>query len=121
VRVTQFFEFMSTVLSSSSDDTTVRLPSIHLQPIAAADVVDAVVEVATGRPLLGIRNVAGPDVFSLDELGRVTLAAHHDKRTVITDDKSGMFADVPGDVLTASPDARLAPTHYRDWMKTAGR
>ena len=36
---------------------------------------------ATGAPLQGIRNVAGPDVFPLDELGRVTLAARHDDRT----------------------------------------
>jgi uncharacterized protein YbjT (DUF2867 family) len=117
VRATQFFEFMDALVSSTSDDRTVRLPSIHLQPIAAADVVDAVVEVATGAPLMGIRNVAGPDVFALDELGRLTLAAHHDGRTVITDDKAGIFAAVTGDVLTAGPDARLASTHYRDWIQ----
>jgi uncharacterized protein YbjT (DUF2867 family) len=119
VRATQFFEFMSAVLSETSDDATVRLPSVHLQPIAAADVVDAVVEVATGEPLRGIRNVAGPDVFSLDEIGRVTLAARHDERTVVTDDKAGMFAAVPGDALTAGPGARLARTHYQDWIQTA--
>jgi uncharacterized protein YbjT (DUF2867 family) len=119
VRATQFFEFMDAVVSGTSDDTTVRLPSVHLQPIAAADVVDAVVEVATGAPLQGIRNVAGPDVFSLDELGRLTLAAHHDQRTVITDDQAGIFGGVTGDVLTAGPNARLAPTHYRDWIHAA--
>jgi uncharacterized protein YbjT (DUF2867 family) len=119
VRATQFFEFMQPLMSLTSDDTTVRLPSTHLQPIAAADVVDAVVEVATGKPLQGIWNVAGPDVFSLDELGRVTLAAQHDKRKVVTDDKAGMFAVISGDVLTASADAHLASTHYRDWIQTA--
>jgi uncharacterized protein YbjT (DUF2867 family) len=117
VRATQFFEFMDAVLSWTSDENTVRLPSTRIQPIAAADVVDAVVEVSTGAPLQGIRNVAGPDVFPLDELGRVTLAAQHDGRTVITDDQAGMFAAVTGDVLTAGPDARLAPTHYRDWIQ----
>jgi uncharacterized protein YbjT (DUF2867 family) len=119
VRATQFFEFMDAVLSETSDDTTVRLPSTRLQPIAAADVVDAVVEVSTGAPLQGIRNVAGLDVFPLDELGRVTLAARQDNRTVITDDNAGMFAAVTGDVLTAGPDAHLAPTHYQDWIQTA--
>src|SRR2546430_2487574 len=83
--------------------------------IATPDVVDAIVKVATGTPLQGIWNVAGPDVFSLDELGRVTLAAHHDKRTVITDEKAGVFAGVAGDALTAGPGVHLAPTHYRDW------
>lgn len=119
VRATQFFEFMDAVLSWTSDGDTVRLPATPLQPMAAADVVDAVVEVATGAPLRGIRNVAGPDVFALDELGRITLAAQHDSRTVITDDTAGMFAAVTGDVLIAGPDAHLAPTHYKDWMRQA--
>jgi uncharacterized protein YbjT (DUF2867 family) len=106
-------------VSETSDDTTVRLPSTRLQPIASADVGDAVVDVSTGTPLRGIRNVAGPDVFPLDELGRVTLAAQHDNRTVITDDTAGTFAGATGDVLTAGPDAHLAPTHYQDWIQTA--
>jgi len=119
VRATQFFEFMDAVLSETSDATTVRLSSTRLQPIAAGDVVDAVVEVSTGTPLLGIRNVAGPDVFPLDELGRVTLAARQDNRTVVTDDTAGTFAGITGDVLIAGPDAHLAPTHYQDWIQTA--
>jgi uncharacterized protein YbjT (DUF2867 family) len=119
VRATQFFEFMDSVVAETSDDATVRLPATPIQPIAAADVVDAVVEVSTGKPLGGIRNVAGPDIFPLDELGRVTLAAHHDDRTVITDDQAGIFAPVTGDVLTAGRDAHLAPTHYQDWLQMA--
>ncbi|MEU0504771.1 NAD(P)H-binding protein [Nocardia sp. NPDC005998] len=119
VRATQFFEFMDAVLSWTSDGDTVRLPATPIQPMAGADVVDAVVKVATGAPLRGIWNVAGPDVFRLDELGRVTLAAHDDSRTVVTDDTAGMFAAVPGDVLIAGPDAHLAPTHYRDWLQKA--
>ena len=119
VRATQFFEFMNAVLSWTSDDSTVRLPATRIQPMAAADVVDAVVDVATGAPLNGIRNVAGPDVFALDELGRVTLAAQHDDRNVVTDDKAGMFAVAGHDVLIAGPDAHLAPTHYQDWMRSS--
>lgn len=119
VHATQFFEFMVTMVYETSDDTTVRLPSTRIQPIAAADVVDAVVDVSTGAPLQGIRNVAGPDVFPLDELGRLTLAARQDNRTVITDDQAGTFAAVTGDVLIAGPDAHLAPTHYQDWIHKA--
>jgi len=119
VRATQFFEFMDTVVSETSDDTTVRLPTTRLQPIAAADVADEVTEVSLSAPLNGTRNIAGPDVFPLDELGRLTLTAEQDDRTVITDDKAGMFAPVTGDVLTAGPGARLASTRYSDWLQTA--
>jgi uncharacterized protein YbjT (DUF2867 family) len=116
VRATQFFEFVDSIMSWTADDHTVHLPATPLQPMAGADVVDAVAGVAVGAPLLGIREVAGPDVFPLDELGRITLAAHDDDRTVVTDDTAGLFAAVTGDELVAGPDARVAPTHYRDWL-----
>ena len=61
VRATQFFEFMNTLVSETSDDTTVRLPATRLQPIASADVAAAVAEVSTGTPLRGIWNVACPE------------------------------------------------------------
>lgn len=116
VRATQFMEFMDAVLSWTSDGDTVRLPATPIQPIAAQDVADAVAEVAAGTPLNGTREVGGPDVFTLDELGRVTLRARSDDRTVVVDDTAGMFAAVRGDVLTTKGDARLAPTHYTDWL-----
>src|SRR5947207_11599297 len=96
VRATQFFEFIDTlidpVLSETADDNTVRLPATLVQPIAAADVAQAVADVSVGAPLQGTRNVAGPEVFALDELGKTTLAAHGDHRTVITDNTAGMLA-----------------------------
>ncbi|WP_031512598.1 SDR family oxidoreductase [Streptomyces sp. NRRL F-5123] len=117
VRATQFFEFVDAVLSWTSDERTVRLPATPVQPMAAADVAAAVHEVATGAPLGGIRNVAGPDVFTLDDLGRLTLELKGDGREVVTDGTAGMFAAVDGDVLIGGPDARLSPTHYRDWLQ----
>ncbi|GGV20503.1 LysR family transcriptional regulator [Streptomyces filipinensis] len=115
VRATQFMDFMDAVLSWTADADTVRLPATPIQPIASRDVADAVAEVAAGAPLNGIRNIAGPEVFPLDELGRITLSHKGDSRTVVTDPTAGMFAVVKGDVLT-DKNARLAPTHYADWL-----
>ncbi|MER5459965.1 SDR family oxidoreductase [Streptomyces sp. NPDC002668] len=117
VRATQFAEFVQPILAMTTDGDTVRLPSTPVQPIAASDVAAAVVKAASGTPLQGIHNVAGPDIFPLDELGRITLAARPDGRHVVTDDQAGMFAVVTGDVLLAPEDADLAPTHYRDWLQ----
>lgn len=117
VRATQFFEFMDAVMSWTSDEKTVRLPATPLQPMASADVAQAVADVAMGSPLRGTRDVAGPDVFPLTEIGRITLAAHGDKRTVVEDDQAGMFAVVRGDSIVAKGDARIAPTRYEDWLK----
>ncbi|MET8100770.1 NAD(P)H-binding protein [Streptomyces sp. NPDC005236] len=115
VRATQFMEFMDAVLSWTADGDTVRLPATPIQPIASKDVAEAVADVAAGAPLGGIRNIAGPEVFSLDELGRVTLTHKGDSRTVVTDPAAGMFAVVKGGVLT-DKDAHLAPTRYVDWL-----
>ncbi|WP_405475761.1 SDR family oxidoreductase [Streptomyces sp. NBC_00009] len=115
VRATQFMEFMDAVLSWTTDGDTVRLPATPIQPIASKEVANAVAEVAAGAPLNGIRNIAGPDIFTLDELGRITLSHKGDNRTVVTDPTAGMFAVVKGDVLT-DKDAHLTPTRYTDWL-----
>ncbi|CAH0158670.1 hypothetical protein SRABI83_00893 [Arthrobacter sp. Bi83] len=115
VRATQFMEFVDAVLSWTTDGDTVRLPATPIQPIAAKDVANAVAEVAAGAPLNGIRNIAGPEIFSLDELGRITLSSKGGSGTVVTDPNAGMFAVVKGDVLT-DKDAHLAPTRYADWL-----
>ncbi|MET8538819.1 NAD(P)H-binding protein [Streptomyces sp. NPDC005065] len=115
LRATQFMEFMDAVLAWTADGDTVRLPATPIQPIASKDVANAVAEVAAGAPLNGMRNIAGPEIFSLDELGRITLSRKGDSRAVVTDPTAGMFAAVKGDVLT-DKDAHLATTRYADWL-----
>ncbi|GAX50337.1 SDR family oxidoreductase [Streptomyces olivochromogenes] len=117
VRATQFMEFVDAVMSWTTDGDTVRLPRTPIQPIAAADVAATVAEVAAGSPLDGTLEVGGPDTYPLDELGRITLAFKGDERSVTVDDTAGMFAAAHGDVLTTKKGARIAPTHYTDWLK----
>jgi uncharacterized protein YbjT (DUF2867 family) len=116
VRATQFFEFVDAALSWTADEHTVRLPATLIQPMAAADVAQAVADVSAGAPLQGTRNVAGPEVFRLDELGKVTLAARGDHRTVVTDNTAGLFAAASGDALLGKDGAVIAKTTYRDWL-----
>ncbi|MFG3585643.1 SDR family oxidoreductase [Streptomyces sp. NPDC047990] len=117
VRATQFMEFMDATLSWTADEETVRLPRTLLQPVAAAEVAATVAEVAAGTPLEGTLELGGPDTYPLDEIGRITLAAKGDKRTVTVDDSAGMFGVPQGDVLTTNEGARIAPTRYVDWLK----
>lgn len=116
VRSTQFFEFIDTVLSWTSDEHTVRLPATLMQPMAADDVAQTVADVSVGAPLRGTLNIAGPEVFALDELGRITLAARGDQRTVATDDSAGLYAAASGRALVAKEDAVIAKTTYREWL-----
>jgi uncharacterized protein YbjT (DUF2867 family) len=120
VRATQFFEFVGPAMSWTSDEAAVRLPATLIQPMAAADVARAVAEVSVGTPLMGTRNVAGPDVFTLAELGRITLAAHDDPRPVVVDETAGLFAAVSGNALIAKDgdDAAIAEAAYQDWLSS---
>jgi len=65
VRATQFFEFIDAVLSWTADENTVRLPATLVQPMAAADVAQAVADVCAGAPLQGTRDIAGPEEFGV--------------------------------------------------------
>ncbi|MBU3060520.1 SDR family oxidoreductase [Nocardia sp. NEAU-G5] len=118
VRATQFMEFVAPTMEWTTDGDVVRLPATPIQPISSAEVAAAVADVATNAPLRGTRNIAGPDVFTLDELGRITLEATGDHRHVVTDPTAGLFALVKGDVLTAPEGTHLTTTHYRDWLRS---
>ena len=118
VRATQFMEFVAPTMEWTTDGDVVRLPPTPIQPISAAEVAAAVAETAAGAPLNGTRNIGGPDTYTLDELGRITLDATGDRRHVVTDASAGLFGLVKGDVLTTPEDADLATTHYREWLKS---
>jgi uncharacterized protein YbjT (DUF2867 family) len=117
VRATQFFEFLKRIADSAAEGNTVRLPSVGFQPMAADDVASAVAKVATGSPLNGIVEVAGPEQFRFDELIRLGLSARKDPREVIADPHARYFGTelserslVPGD------DAQLGETRFEDWL-----
>ncbi len=116
VRTTQFMEFIAPTMSWTTDGDIVRLPPTRIQPISAADVAQNVADVALGAALQGTRNIAGPEVFGLDELGRITLEATGEQRHVVTDETAGLFAAVKGDAIIAPEGAHLAATRYRDWL-----
>jgi uncharacterized protein YbjT (DUF2867 family) len=107
-RATQFFEFITTIADTSSDGTSVHLPPVLVQPIAADDVVSAVGRVAVGAPLNGTVEVAGPEQFRLDEVIRWTLSAYDDPRTVVTDMRGRYFgSELQERTLVAGPGAQL--------------
>src|SRR5919198_3334891 len=50
VRATQFFEFVESIADAATDGDTVRVPAALIQPMAAADVVQAVGSTAVAAP-----------------------------------------------------------------------
>jgi uncharacterized protein YbjT (DUF2867 family) len=118
VRATQFFEFIPSALTWVADDNGVHLPATPIQPMASAEVAAQVAEVCMGPALNGTRDIAGPEVFRLDELGNITLAAQGDPRPVVTDSTAGMFAAAPGDALIAKEGAVITKTTFHQWLES---
>jgi uncharacterized protein YbjT (DUF2867 family) len=117
VRATQFFEFVKRIADDATEGNTVRIPPVLLQPMAAADVADAVGRVAVGAPLNGIVEVAGPQQFRFDELIRLDLTARHDPRVVVADPHARYFgAEVGERALLPGADARLSEIRFEDWL-----
>jgi len=117
VRSTQFFEFANGIIQSATDGQTVRLSSALMQPIAADDVAAALTGFALSKPLNGIVEIAGPDSIRMDEFARRFLSAMHDPRKVTTDANALYFGTELNDQsLTPGKNARLAPTHFEEWL-----
>jgi uncharacterized protein YbjT (DUF2867 family) len=118
IRSTQFFEFLGGIADSNTTDGTVRLPSAHLQPIAASDLAVVVADVVEGPPTNAVVEVAGPEAVGLDELVRRVLSATGDPRPVVTDESVKYFGGHIGDAsLTPGPRARIGPTRLDDWLR----
>ena len=121
VHATQFFEFIERIADDATDDDTVRLAPVLIQPMAAEDVASAVGLISVGSPVNGIVEVAGPQQFRLDELTRRFLRDRGDPRQVITDPHARYFSvELDERTLVPGDDARLAETRFDDWLSQAG-
>jgi uncharacterized protein YbjT (DUF2867 family) len=117
VHATQFFEFVNRIADEATVGTTVRLPSVLIQPMAADDVAKAVSSVAEGAPLNGTVEVAGPEKFRFDELIRQGLRARNDPREVVVDPHARYFgAELAERSLIPEDDARLGEIRLQDWL-----
>jgi uncharacterized protein YbjT (DUF2867 family) len=120
VHATQFFEFVKRIADDATDGTTVRLPPVLIQPMAADDVAKAVGRIAVGEPLNGTVDVAGPQQFRFDELIRQGLAARNDPREVVVDPHARYFGAELGErSLIPAGEARLGEIRFEQWLAQA--
>src|SRR5262245_31620235 len=117
VRATQFFEFIGRIAESNSDDETVRVPPVAIQPEAADDVAAALAVAAVGAPANGIVELGGPERFRMDELVGRVLEANGDARRVTADPSARYFgAELDDRSLVPGDGAQIAPTRFEDWL-----
>lgn len=121
VHSTQFFEFLGGIAQSGTDGQTVRLSPAFVQPIASDDVAAVMADVALGAPVNGTIEIAGPERVRLAELIQRFLTAKQDERKVVADVHARYFgAELKDQSLVPSDGARIAPTHFEDWLSRSG-
>jgi uncharacterized protein YbjT (DUF2867 family) len=117
VQATQFFEFVKRIADEATEGTTVRLPPVLIQPMAADDVARAVGSIAVGTPLNDTVEIAGPEQFRFDGLIRQGLDARNDPREVALDPHARYFGAELGErSLVPAGDARLGEIRFREWL-----
>src|SRR5262245_6435638 len=117
VQATQFFEFLTTIADAATHGTAVRVPPVHVQPIAADDVARALAKIATVSPLNNTVEIGGPELFYLTELLERVLGARHDPRDVIADAHARYFgAEINERSLLPGDEAELAKIRFDEWL-----
>jgi uncharacterized protein YbjT (DUF2867 family) len=120
VHATQFFEFVNRIADEATVGTTVRLPPVLIQPMAADDVAEAVGRIAIGAPVNGTVEVGGPQQFRFDALIRQGLAARHDPREVVVDPHAKYFgAELDERSLVPAEGAQLGTIRFEAWLGQA--
>lgn len=121
VRSTQMFESVEDIATAGTEDWIVWVPPVEVRPVSLTDVAVLLAHTAVSRPLIGVREIAGPENVRLDAFVRAALTTvHAEHRHVRADARSPFFGARlrPTDLLPGA-DAFVARTSYREWC--AGR
>jgi uncharacterized protein YbjT (DUF2867 family) len=117
VHATQFFEFVNRIADEATVGSTVRVPPVLIQPMAADDVATALGKIAVGSPVNGTVDVAGPQQLRFEELIRTGLSARNDPREVVVDPHARYFgAELAERALVPAGEARLGEIRFQDWL-----
>lgn len=118
VHSTQFFEFLAGIAQSGTEGNQVRLSPAFVQPIAADDVALALADHATGEPVNGTAEIAGPERVRLSELVQRFLGRTRDPRSVVADPQARYFGALLEDhtLVPGAGNPRIGAIDFDAWF-----
>ncbi|MEH3075211.1 MAG: SDR family oxidoreductase [Quadrisphaera sp.] len=123
LRTTQFHEFvpglaaLGALAAPGRDPRVVLAPEFVSQPVAAAEVADELVALASGQPRGAVRDLAGPRVEVMADLVRRWLRAQDRQPRVVQVLLPGGFgAGLRRGLALPGPWARLGRQTFADWL-----
>ncbi|ASW09559.1 SDR family oxidoreductase [Rhizobium sp. 11515TR] len=117
VRSTQFFEYLSGIVSTSADDGVIQLPSLRLQPVAGAEVAAWMAKLTAQEPENSIVEIGGPEPVDFIDLANQLMTVTEDARPVTSDPAARYFGiTVRRDGLIPTMPTALGKLTYHDWL-----
>lgn len=118
LRSTPFFELAGRIASAGTIAHQVHISPAAIQPVAADEVVTALIDIVLDAPLNAIVEIAGPVCMPLYELIRYYLNETEDSRQLVEDQYALYFgAELHDDSLIPAVNARLGEIKYEDWFQ----
>ena len=120
LRATQFHEFAEQVVERAAGP--VRLvPRMRVQPVAAREVAEALVDLALGDPVGRAPDLGGPEPHDLVDLARRVVAARGSRRRVAPLPVPGAAGRaMASGALLPGPGARQGRTTFDRWLAGTG-
>lgn len=118
LRSTQFFPFVAGIIQSGSVGDEVHLSSAMVQPVAAEDVVQGLIDLVLAAPLNDTIEIAGPEAIRMDAFAQEYLSAQEDRRKIVAEPNGLYFGSVIDDgSLTPGPNPRIGKITLEDWIR----
>lgn len=119
LRATQFHEFADQVLARSRGPIAM-IPKMRIQPVAAREVADALVELVGGGPIGMAPELAGPEELLLVDMARQVVRARSGRRLVVPVRVPGAAgrAMMGGGQLPQGPGRRGTET-FAHWLRAS--
>ena len=118
LRATQFHEFAGQLLARSPGPVAL-IPRMRVQPIAAREVAQRLVDLAQG-PARGMApELAGPQVHDMVELVRQVVRARGQRRLVVPIRIPGGGAAATGGLLPSGAEYTRGSQSFEEWLRSA--
>lgn len=118
IRSTQFLEFLAGIANQATDGNDVHISDVQFQPIAADDVAAFVSEAASGTPVNGTIQIAGPERTTMPAIIARYLQDTNDPRKVVTNSRSEYYGGaIPNSALVpVDGQPKLGAFSYEKWL-----
>ena len=119
LRATQFHEFVEQVVDRTSFGPTVLVPRFRTQPIAAAEVAEALVDAAEAGPQGFLPDLGGPQVERLGDMVGKYLRKQGKKRMVLEATAPGvLWKAMRSGALLPAAGAAVGRQTFEEWLAT---